>query len=238
MKWFKHDTNARNDLRLKLLKKRFGVEGYGTYFSLLEIIGEFASKDNVEEWGFVDKLHTTETLAEEIGIDPVKLDEIFIACNELGLFTQKEKRLYCEKILTRLDEYADKLRKQSGQYPDSVVKISSKNKKKNKKKEEEIEEKRLESSSRYLLTIPEQDLEEFTTKFTCTKSQIKQKGEALHDYCKSKGKTYKDYKAFLRGTLSRDFGHRVAVFNGADVIAQKKSEYEDELKEMARSKAI
>ena len=95
-----------------------------------------------------------------------------------------------------------------------------------------IEEKRVYNSSKYLLTIPDADLDEFTKKFVCTKSQVKQKAENLHDYCLSRGRVYKNYKAFLRGALSRDFGVRTASSNGLDVIKQKQSEYEAELRAM------
>lgn len=111
MKWFKHDTDARNDVRLKLLKKRFGAEGYGVYFQLLEVIGEFVEQNNIEEWGMVDKFHSVETLSEECSVTPAKLREILKYCNELGLFEKKNERLYCEKITKRLDNFFDRVRR-------------------------------------------------------------------------------------------------------------------------------
>lgn len=126
MRWLKHDTNARNDLKIKLLKKKFGAEGYGVYFQLLEIIGEYIEKDNLDEWGMVNKFHTIETLAEECGVTPEKLREILSFCNEKELLQKKNNRLYCEKILDRLDEYAERIKaqkpkkKKSGQNRDSI----------------------------------------------------------------------------------------------------------------------
>jgi hypothetical protein len=60
----------------------------------------------------------------------------------------------------------------------------------------------------YLINIPEDDISEFTKFFECSPKDVRIKAEGLHDYCKSKGKTYKDYKALLRGALRRDFGVR------------------------------
>lgn len=40
MKWFKHQTNARNDERISLLEDKCGIEGYGFYFKMLEIVAE------------------------------------------------------------------------------------------------------------------------------------------------------------------------------------------------------
>ena len=106
MKWFEHSTSARNDVKLKILKKKFGAEGYGVYFQLLEIIGESIEANNVDDWGFVDKVHTVETLADEVGVTPKKLRDILSLCNEIDLFQKYNDRLYCHQILSRFDTYA------------------------------------------------------------------------------------------------------------------------------------
>lgn len=106
MKWFEHNTSARNDVKLKILKKKFGAEGYGVYFQLLEIIGESIDVDNPDDWGFVDRIHSVETLADEVGVTPKKLRDILKLANELDLFQKFDGRLYCHQILNRLDTYA------------------------------------------------------------------------------------------------------------------------------------
>lgn len=40
MKWFKHQANARNDERISQLEDKCGIEGYGFYFKMLEIVAE------------------------------------------------------------------------------------------------------------------------------------------------------------------------------------------------------
>lgn len=111
MRWLKHDTDARNDVRIKLLKKKFGAEAYGVYFQLLEIIGEHIENDNIQDWGKVDKFHTTETLAEECGVTQDKMRAILLYCNQLGIFEKKDGTLYCEKIKSRLDDYAERIKR-------------------------------------------------------------------------------------------------------------------------------
>jgi hypothetical protein len=111
MKWIQHDTSARNDVKIKILKKKFGAEGYGIYFQLLEIIGESIEKDNFEDWGFVDKHHTVETLADEVGTTSNKLRSILELCNQLDLFQKFRGRLYCHQILHRLDTYVSRYAK-------------------------------------------------------------------------------------------------------------------------------
>lgn len=134
MKWFKHETTARNDVKLRLLKKKYGLAGYGAYFSLLEVIGEYISSDNIDEWGFVDETHSVETLAEDIECDPKWLKKFLKDCNKLKLFEKKEHRLFCEAIIKRLSEYESKLllaakrnRDKKGTSPDNIPTISGHN---------------------------------------------------------------------------------------------------------------
>lgn len=68
-----------------------------------------------------------------------------------------------------------------------------------------------DTSPKYLLNVPSNDLAEFTLSFICTDRQVIHKGQELYDYCQSKGRAYKDYKSFLRNALRKDFGDRVVV---------------------------
>lgn len=61
------------------------------------------------------------------------------------------------------------------------------------------------SSLSYLKNIPLEDLVEFTTSFNCNQTQVKDKALGLYDYCEAKGRRYKNYKAFLRNALRRDY---------------------------------
>lgn len=65
-----------------------------------------------------------------------------------------------------------------------------------------------ERKVKYLSDIPEEDIKEFTAKYLVTEKQLKSKAEDLLNYCQSKGKQYKDYKAFLRNAVKKDFGER------------------------------
>lgn len=71
--------------------------------------------------------------------------------------------------------------------------------------EEEKNKNRERASQNYLLNIPLEDIKEFMSITIATENQIKNKGETLYDYCEAKGKKYKNYKAFLRNALRRDY---------------------------------
>lgn len=57
----------------------------------------------------------------------------------------------------------------------------------------------------YLLDIPQEDIREFSSELEVTPEQVTGKAKDLYNYCKARGKTYQDYKAFLRNAIKRDF---------------------------------
>lgn len=64
---------------------------------------------------------------------------------------------------------------------------------------------------KYLLEIPESDLNALREKYEASTSQIKRKAEQMHNYCEAKGRVYKNYRAFLENGLDKDFGRRAKV---------------------------
>ena len=137
MKYFKHETSDRNKLPSKLIRSKFGAEGYGIYNALLEVIGEEIDKNNSDDWGYVNKMHTIETLADECSTTPEKLKDFLKFCDGKEIFSKKNKRLYSYLILERVDEYTAKLRR------DSVV-----TKEKKRKKTEQLRPNRIEENRR------------------------------------------------------------------------------------------
>lgn len=75
-------------------------------------------------------------------------------------------------------------------------------------KSKETTETKVSKATAYLSNVPQEDLKDFTSKFEVTERQVKNKGEDLLNYCKSKGKFYTDYKAFMSNALKKDFGLR------------------------------
>ena len=69
----------------------------------------------------------------------------------------------------------------------------------------------------YLTSLPLKDKKEFSEKYNCSISQVEEKAEAIINYCESKGKRYKNYKATLRTWLSNDYGKRVIIKKGRSV---------------------
>lgn len=80
MKWFKHQSTARNDERLSLLEDRCGLEGYGFYFKMLEIVAEVMDQ--------TDKHEVTYSLTRwgrQVNITSKKCLFLFSCCADVGL---------------------------------------------------------------------------------------------------------------------------------------------------------
>jgi hypothetical protein len=209
MKWFKHESDDRNKIVSKLIRSKFGAEGYGIFQALKEIVAEYVEQENLSEWGMVHPLHTIETLAEECSTTPEKLRDFLTFCNEKGIIEKRQDRLFYQDMLRRLDDFAARIKR--GQKPSTKLVRTKYDIKENKREENKIKqnkEEKIEKNISYLSKIPENDLKEFVQKFVCSENQVRQKGEALLDWCKSNGKLKKDYKAFLRNALRKDFGNR------------------------------
>lgn len=113
MKWFRHNSDMRNELVAKLIRTKFGAEGYGIYLSLKEIVASNIENDNTEEWGCVHPLHTIETLAKECETNPEKLKEFLEYCNEIGVIEKKDGKLYDPLIKNELDNFFTRVQKKN-----------------------------------------------------------------------------------------------------------------------------
>ena len=96
MKWFEHHTDDRDQAHAKIIRAKFGAEGYGIYMSLLEVIGQNVLEDNQNEWGQVAAIHDIQSLAKECAVTSRKLRTFLEFCNEKNIFSKK-----CKKYLTK-----------------------------------------------------------------------------------------------------------------------------------------
>ncbi len=143
MKWFKHDSNAILDSKLRKLKNKYGMEGYGLYWYCLECIARTVEPHNLT---FVLE-EDSELISVDTGIHYERVEEMMRYMVQLNLFEQSGGMITCLKMAHRTDEYTqklirkneelqalvdhdssgqcpDKLRTNSGQTPDSVPTVS------------------------------------------------------------------------------------------------------------------
>lgn len=101
MKWFQHDSNARNDIKLKRLYRKYGSEGRDLYWQVVERISEKLD-DNHQTFTLEE---SSEDLAIEMDWPAERVDAILNCCVDLELFDRcpSSGRIRCLKILSRLD---------------------------------------------------------------------------------------------------------------------------------------
>ena len=123
MKWYKHDSNANADAKLRKVRLKYGMEGYGLYWYCLELIAQNVEKHNLS----FELEHDAEIIAADVGIHFELVQEMMVFMVDLGLFEQENGIITCLKLAKRTDEYTSKLIKQldnvptlSRQSPDKV----------------------------------------------------------------------------------------------------------------------
>lgn len=123
IKWFKHDANAVLDSKLRRLRTKYGLEGYGLYWYCLECVAR-----NVERHNLTFELEEdAELISVDTGVHRERVEEMMRDMVTWGLFEESQGRITCLKMASRTDEYTQKLINkittvgtESGQTPDGV----------------------------------------------------------------------------------------------------------------------
>jgi len=121
MKWFKHDSDASNDAKLKKLRLKYGAQGYGIYWYCLELIAR-----NVEKHNLTFELeHDAELIADDFKLSGDLVQHIMTYMVELELFENTDGIISCLKMATRTDEYTQKLIQSIKKCPDNITTLSA-----------------------------------------------------------------------------------------------------------------
>ena len=100
MQWFKHDTDASTDARIKKLILRYGPTGYAVYFHCLELIAGDISESNIT----FELEHDAEIIADDLkvqgtaqtsAVDLVNIIMRYIV--ELGLFEEQNSHIFSSR---------------------------------------------------------------------------------------------------------------------------------------------
>lgn len=162
MKWFKHFADAADDEVLSALRDRFGCEGYGVWWLIVEIISR-QIHDGPRD--FAD--YSEKKWHQSLGIYSVKLQSILTFLEVHGKITvvKSEKngikylKIKIPKILEMADEYTKKRlaeKQKSGQTPDKLQKKSGETPKKNPPDKIRLDKKRNTSPPK--LKFTEEDM--------------------------------------------------------------------------------
>lgn len=97
--WFRHDANARNDIKVIELRSIHGYQGYGLYFATLEVMRE-QSHYCIPE-------NKIGMLAVALGESTDKVREIIKDCIAVGLFTCENGMIYSVSFLARMSKWEE-----------------------------------------------------------------------------------------------------------------------------------
>ena len=92
--YFKHDSNARNDLKLIKVRRKYKMEGYGTYFALIEILRE-QSEHKLPLADMPD-------LAYDLSVSEKIISSVI---NDFGLFIVESDVFYSDSLLRRMSDF-------------------------------------------------------------------------------------------------------------------------------------
>ena len=100
MRWFKHDADARNSLKLRKVRRKYGADGYAIYWFCLEAIAHDIDKDNLT----FNLKEDAETIGFELTIQEKRVEEIMTYMVNVGLFESSNNTITCLKLAERLDK--------------------------------------------------------------------------------------------------------------------------------------
>lgn len=143
------------DAKLKKLRIKYKMEGYGLYWYCLELIAGSVEKSNLT----FELEHDAEILANDTDIHVDRINEMMQFMIGLRLFEDNHRIITCLKMATRTDEYTHKLVKSRKNIPTKSRHTPDKVRS-NRIEEKRIEEKRVGQRTRF--SAPESgDVDEF-----------------------------------------------------------------------------
>ena len=118
MKWFKHETDAHTNLKLQAIMDKHGLEGYGFYWFILELVareGEDFHILSTKSWRIYLKKFS--------GVPEKKINELLTFFAENNLIDKKSLKqndLFIPKLGERSDDYTNRVRRKYVQGSDNV----------------------------------------------------------------------------------------------------------------------
>lgn len=186
MKWFRHETDAHQNLKLQSVIEKFGLVGIGYYWCCVELVGKEGEKFKIPQ-----KKDWKTYFKKFLNIEISKQDEFLEYFAKIDLIDKKSLNkgdLHIPKLEDRQDDYTKKVRRISGQDTDNIPlqdNTKQDNTKQDKKVYGEFSKVRL-SDTEYQKLIEK-----------LGDSTAKEMIERLDSYVASKGKKYSSHYATI-----------------------------------------
>lgn len=96
-RFFPHDDNARNDPKIKALIKKHGLEGYGRFWVIVEMMRASTN------YRLVDKPLTWDSLSYDFNCDTKEVDCFIEDCvSKFDLFSRDNGFVYSMSLIARM----------------------------------------------------------------------------------------------------------------------------------------
>jgi hypothetical protein len=95
--YFSHDNDARNHRKIKALRNRYGVTGYGFWFMLLE----FLTYSDYNQFEFTDS--EVELMAGDFGVSATEIHDMLSYCIKLEMLTLENGIIRSKSLDERLE---------------------------------------------------------------------------------------------------------------------------------------
>lgn len=103
--WFKHDSNARHDIKIQYLRSVHGNSGYGIFWMIVEIMRD--SQNYKIKYG---DIKTNVALARETDMPFNDIQKFIDFCIEAELFETDGDYFWSKSLLKRLDKFEERKR--------------------------------------------------------------------------------------------------------------------------------
>jgi len=214
--YFPHDCNARTDEKILQIRAEFGNAAYAWYFMLLECMAETPEGKLSFDSGAIGGLSLGLSIPKD------KLKKFIDYAIKIQLFESDEKYFWSERMLEHI-EYRKQYRQQkvkagkkgasvrwgknnsrySGANGSANGGVMAKNGKEKKRKEKKSKKKRKRKYSS-IKSLKEKDFKDIAKKYGVNERFVIDKYDDLVNYCKAKGRRYKNYKRALMNFVKKD----------------------------------
>lgn len=100
--YFSHDCNARNDVKILKLRRKLGMEGYGIYWALVEMLRE--------EETYILQVKYIDEIAFSLSVEVEKLNSVIY---DFELFIIENEGFYSDRLMRSMNKYKEMLNKKS-----------------------------------------------------------------------------------------------------------------------------
>lgn len=216
--YFPHDINAHNDEKILVLRARHGMDGYGIFWIIVEMMHE--TKD-----GYLDPVLVAEGMSYQYKIDITLINRVITTCIDIGLFRKRKNKITSRRVQQNKKELEEYRKKKSlagkkgmisrWKYNKAITDDNNTITKHNKGKESKEKESKVNKISivpaKYssIKDITEIDIEEIAEKYKVPIGFVRLQLEKMSNWSESKGKTYRNYRKGLMNWVLRDMQKQV-----------------------------